>query len=162
MSKTYFVGNSFARCSNQVFNLGLSRADVRIVTHHEQLTGVSIYPNDRVVVVPPCHLELLDSVRQCHRPVPNSFRIHQQKDGPMTAYNHEYTRRVCASLNMPVDEVALTNADTRFEATNASQFTFDVAMTMHAELVNRYFTAKNYTFLNRVKMAFYFLTGIGR
>lgn len=72
-------------------------------------------------------------------------------------YDYDPSRAYCDQLNMTFDEAGIDNADQIFHAAGLDQMQVDAVMALHIWRVKWLFTPINYTVIQRIKLALFFL-----
>lgn len=77
-------------------------------------------------------------------------------------YNYDRAKNYSNSLNLVWMEDWIEPADKEFEMLELTQEQVDGLMWMWCWRVKHLATAKNYSYWSRLKIAFYFITGLGK
>lgn len=78
-------------------------------------------------------------------------------------FNYDSSRAYCQQIGLVwLGDSFLIAADADAKLLNMTQEQVDCAMRHHLWNVRYLFTPSNYSFIQRLKIAFYFLTGIGK
>lgn len=80
---------------------------------------------------------------------------------PEHSYDWQPVRDYCASIGMRVDEPGLQMADAEAAKYGLTQEQFDASLRLHAWRMKFFFTPSNYTIVQRIMLALYFLFGLG-